>query len=79
LIAMERSNFEKLEERINELLKACEVLESENRRLKEQYGLKELEVEGLKKRLAKIEREKGLVREKVEGLIDRLDGLMQNA
>gem|GEM_PF-1777834 len=76
---MERSNFEKLEERINELLKACEVLESENRRLKEQYGLKELEVEGLKKRLAKIEREKGLVREKVEGLIDRLDGLMQNA
>ncbi len=79
MIAMERSNFEKLEERINELLKACEVLESENRRLKEQYGLKELEVEGLKKRLAKIEREKGLVREKVEGLIDRLDGLMQNA
>lgn len=75
---MELVNFGKLEDRISSLLKGCEELESKNNTLKEEIKLKEQKVRELKQRLERFEKEKGLVREKVEGLITRLDGLIQN-
>ena len=76
---MELENFGKLEGRITSLLRTYQELEAKNNTLKEELGLKEQKIKELKERLSRFEKEKGLVREKVEGLITRLDGLIQNA
>lgn len=76
---METANFEKLEQKINTLLRLCESMEAEKKTLKERLKEKESEIEELKHSLARFEEEKGLVKGKVEGLLTRLDGLIQNA
>ncbi|MBI5560039.1 MAG: cell division protein ZapB [Deltaproteobacteria bacterium] len=76
---MDTANFEKLEQKINTLLRLCESMEAEKKTLKERLKEKESEIEELKRGLARFEEEKGLVRGKVEGLLTRLDGLIQNA
>ncbi|MBI5560999.1 MAG: cell division protein ZapB [Deltaproteobacteria bacterium] len=75
---MELENFGKLEERIGGLLKTYEELKAKNNTLKEELKLKELKIKEFKERLERSEKEKGVVREKVDGLITRLDGLIQN-
>lgn len=76
---MEPVKFKKLEERVSRLLGVCETLKADHCDITEQLRLKEHEVKELKDRLSVFEREKGAVKEKVEGLITRLDGLIQNA
>ncbi len=76
---MGMKNFEILEERLEELLRFCDDTEKDNNLIKEQLVLKDMEIKDLRKRLAKIEEEKIKVKEKVEGLITRLDGLTRSA
>ncbi|VAV85139.1 hypothetical protein MNBD_DELTA01-435 [hydrothermal vent metagenome] len=76
---MGMKNFEMLEERLEELLRFCDDTEKDNNLIKEQLVLKEMEIKELRERLAKIEGEKIKVKEKVEGLITRLDGLTRSA
>ena len=76
---MTTKNFEILEERLEELLGFCETAEKDNNLIKEQFALKDKEIKDLRARLVKIEKEKVAAKEKVEGLIARLDGLTRSA
>lgn len=76
---MSMKNFEILEERLEEFLRFRDDAEKKNNLIKEQFALKDLEIKELRERLVKLEREKIKAKEKVEGLIVRLDGLTQNA
>jgi len=76
---MESAKFDRLEEKVNNLLKAFESLEAETLTIREQLKTHELKVKELKESIARFEKEKGLVKEKVEGIITRLDGLLQGA
>ncbi|MDH4227589.1 MAG: cell division protein ZapB [Deltaproteobacteria bacterium] len=70
--------FDALEEKIGHLLKLCASLEADKAALREVLGRKDTERAELRDRVKKYEKEKGAVREKVEGLLSRLDGLIQN-
>ena len=76
---MESAKFDRLEEKVNNLLKVFESLEAETLTIREQLKIHELKVKELKESIARFEKEKGLVKEKVEGIITRLDGLLQGA
>jgi predicted nucleic acid-binding Zn-ribbon protein len=71
--------FERLEKEINGLIKAYESVKAENTELRKEIASKTGEVEGLKAKISQLDREKGLVRERVDALIDRLDSLIQGA
>ncbi|HZX35206.1 MAG TPA: cell division protein ZapB [Thermodesulfobacteriota bacterium] len=78
---MEPVNFIELEERISRLLSSYSALQDEKKRLEEELrqrnaGTKELE--DLREKVKRLEKEKGVVKEKVSGLIQRLDGLIQS-
>lgn len=76
---MALENFDKLEERINLLLDEYERLQAENRLLKQALESKNLEIEDVKDKLKRLDREKGIVREKVDGILSRLESLIQGA
>lgn len=71
--------FERLETGVEQLLKHCDELRAENARLKGVLEAKGVEVEGLKEKLKRLDKEKVEVKEKVETLLSRLDGLIQSA
>lgn len=78
---MEPVNFIELEERITRLLSSYSALQDEKKRLEEELrqrnaGTKELN--DLREKVKRLEKEKGVVKEKVSGLIQRLDGLIQS-
>ena len=76
---MALEQFEKLEIGVERLLKRCEELMAENTGLKDVIEAKGAEVEGLKEKLKRLDREKVEVKERVETLLSRLDGLIQSA
>lgn len=71
--------FARLEEGIDRLLSGYEALRGVNAGLEEELLSKTREVDALKEKLASLEAEKGAVRQRVDGLLERLDGLIQNA
>lgn len=76
---MALEQFERLETGVEQLLKRCEGLVAENAGMKAAIEAKGAEVEDLKEKLKRLEREKVEVKEKVESLLSRLDGLIQRA
>ncbi|MBI3753694.1 MAG: cell division protein ZapB [Deltaproteobacteria bacterium] len=74
---MELVAFEQLEEKVEKLIKQYIELHEENKRLNETLNLKDMEIESLYSKLEKIGKEKGLIREKVETLLARVEGLIQ--
>lgn len=76
---MSLEGFDKLEEGLGRLLKIQEGLAAENQELKDSVGLKDLEIEELREKLNALEEEKKLVKEKVDVLLGRLEGLIQGA
>ena len=77
---MEPVNFIELEERISRLLSSYGALQDEKKRLEEelrQRNAEEKELIDLREKVKRLEKEKGVVKEKVDGLIRRLDGLIQ--
>lgn len=79
---MEPVNFIELEERINRLLSSYGALQDEKKRLEEELRQRNAEAKeliDLREKVKRLEKENGVVREKVSGLIQRLDGLIQSA
>jgi predicted nuclease with TOPRIM domain len=76
---MALDNFDRLEEGLGRLLTEFEALKAENRGLKEVLKAKEAEVDTLNDKIGRLDKEKGLVKEKVDTLLEKLEGLIQKA
>ncbi len=72
-------NFDRLEKKVERLLEICDALRSDKDELRELLRQRDVELSELKELAEVFEKEKGAVRERVDGLIDRLDGLIQSA
>ncbi len=76
---MPLEKFEKLEDGISRVLEGYETLKAENSDLKEALEASGRELEELRGRVKKFDREKAQVREKVDTLLEKLHGLTQSA
>ena len=76
---MELAVFEQLEKKVEKLIAQHAELKEENKKLAEILSLKDGEIEGLNSKLEKLSKEKGLVKGKVETLLERVEGLIQTA
>lgn len=72
-------SVDRLEAGITRLLDEHNELKSENSELKEAIKARDERISELSERLEGIERERGEVRDRVDTLIGRLDGLLHNA
>lgn len=75
---MALDKFDKLEEGLGRLLKNYEVIKAENLNLANAIRARNQEIEELKEKVKRIDRERLLVKEKVDTLLAKLDSLMQN-
>jgi predicted nucleic acid-binding Zn-ribbon protein len=75
-MAKEMDNFDALEDRINRLVNAYSALREEKEALGHRLAEKELEIQKLKEKVSHFSRERELAREKVEGLLSRVDRLI---
>ncbi|WKZ33597.1 MAG: cell division protein ZapB [Thermodesulfobacteriota bacterium] len=71
--------FERLEAGLLRLLAAHEAASAEKEALKAEISSKDIEIAELKKNLKRLEGERDQVREKVDGLLARLETLIQGA
>lgn len=69
-------NFEGLDERLQKLLESYDELKAENRKLGSLLKVKKSENDWLKERLKALDSEKGLVKDKVDDLIERLENIV---
>lgn len=76
---MELAVFEQLEKKIEKLIRQHAELKEENKKLAEALSSKDKEIEALCSKLEKFGKEKGLIREKLETILQRVDGLIQTA
>lgn len=76
---MTLERFEMLEEGLTKLLDGYEQLKTENQDLKTVIGTKELEIRELQGKMKELDKEKNMVREKVDKLLGRLDSIVQGA
>ena len=76
---MALDNFDRLEAGLTRLLAAYETLAAEKEGFKEVLAAKDLEIAELKSKLNKLEGERDEVREKVDGLLEKLESLIQGA
>jgi len=72
----EIDKFDILEEKIAQLVDAYSTLRDEKTALGEQLTQKELEIQKLKEKIFHLSREREVAREKVEGLLNRVDRLI---
>lgn len=72
-------SVDRLEAGITRLLDEHNELKNENSELKEAIKARDEQITELSERLESVQRERGEVRERVETLIGRLDGLLHNA
>jgi len=68
--------FDVLEEKISRLIDSYSALREEKTVLVERLAEKELEIQKLKERISLLSREREAAREKVEGLLNRVDRLL---
>ena len=68
--------FDTLEEKISRLIDSYSALREEKTVLVERLAEKELEIQKLKERISLLSREREAAREKVEGLLNRVDRLL---
>ena len=72
----EIDKFDVLEEKITQLVEAYSALLDEKSALATQLAQKDSEMEMLKERVSLLSREREVAREKVEGLLNRVDRLI---
>ena len=72
----EIDKFDVLEERIAQLVDAYSTLRKEKTVLGEQLAQKDLEIQKLQEKISHLSREREVAREKVEGLLSRVDRLI---
>jgi chromosome segregation ATPase len=68
--------FDVLEDRIDRLVDAYSALREEKKALGDRLAERESEIQKLKEKLSHFSRERELAREKVEGLLSRVDRLI---
>ena len=76
---MTLERFEMLEEGLTKLLDGYEQLKTENQGLKTAIGTKEFEIRELQEKMKELDKERNMVREKVDKLLGRLDSIVQGA
>jgi regulator of replication initiation timing len=76
---MALDNFERLEQGLGRLLTAYEELSVQNRESLASREAKDLELAALRDKVAKLEKERDQVRERVDALLAKLETLMQGA
>ncbi len=69
------SSFEKLSEKIHTVLEKYTEAKQEKERIEAQMVKKEREVQEVKKRLERALKERDMVRIKLDGIIEKIDGL----
>ena len=74
----EIDKFAVLEERIAQLVEAYTSLSSEKVALGKKLAQKEMEVKGLAEKVTRLSQEREAVRERVEGLLNRLDRVISS-
>lgn len=74
---MELAVFEQLEKKVEKIITLNVKIKEENKKLADVLNLKNKEIESLQSKLDKISKEKGLVKDKVESLLLRLEELIQ--
>ena len=77
-MAKEIDKFDALEERINRLVDAYSALREEKEALGARLAEREMEIQKLKDKISHFSRERELAREKVEGLLTRVDRLISS-
>ncbi len=70
--------FDVLEDRIDRLVEAYSALREEKESLRNRLAERELEIQKLREKLSHFSRERELAREKVEGLLTRVDRLISS-
>ena len=74
----EVDKFEVLEEKITQLVEAYASLSNEKNALGKKLAQKEMEIQGLMEKVAQLSQERETARERVEGLLNRLDRLISS-
>ncbi len=69
----EIDKFAILEEKITQLVEAYASLSNEKAALGKKLAQKEMEIQGLMEKVARLSQEREAARERVEGLLNRLD------
>jgi len=72
----ETDKFEILEEKVGLLVEAYASLTNEKMVLGQKLAQKEMEIQGLEEKIARLSQERETARERVEGLLNRLDRLI---
>ena len=72
----ELDKFDVLEEKIAQLVDAYSTLRNERTALGEQLAQKDLEIQKLKDKVSQLSREREVARQKVEGLLSRVERLI---
>ncbi len=72
----EVDKIELLEEKVTQLVEAYASLKNEKISLGERLEQRDLEIQGLNERLARLSQERETAREKVDGLLVRIDRLI---
>ncbi len=73
---IEVDKFEVLEGKITQLVEAYASLKNEKSAWGEKLAQREIEIQGLMEKVAHLSQEREKAREKVEGLLNRLDSLL---
>lgn len=74
----EMEKFDLLEDKINRLVDSYSALREEKEVLRDRLAARELEIQQLKEKISQFSRERELAREKVEGLLTRVDRLISS-
>jgi chromosome segregation ATPase len=72
----ELDKFDVLEEKITKLVEAYSTLQDEKTSLGEELAQKDLEIQKLKDKISHLSHEREIAREKVEGLLNRVERLI---
>jgi hypothetical protein len=73
---MEWQVFEILEEKIDQVVKKMEVLSQENSAFKQDIEEKEIVIKGAQERIDVLEEEKALVKDKIEGMLAKINQVL---
>ncbi len=69
---MEWQVFEILEEKIDQVVKKMEILSLENQEFKHKIQEQEGVIQGAQERIDILEEEKGLIRTKIDGILEKI-------
>ncbi|MDH4101619.1 MAG: cell division protein ZapB [Nitrospirota bacterium] len=72
----ENENLGKLEERVLRLLKKLEAASKEVDEYRALNEEKDRQIQDLKDKVLRLQKQKGVVKDKVDGLLGRIDGLV---